>query len=68
MIPTEVIAASVHQESEVHMRDGKKPTVRQKKLITSLGLNCDNWLVRRDNDKEFVIVHRHTGNVRRLER
>ena len=50
------------------MRDGKKPTVRQKKLITSLGLNCDNWLVRRDNDKEFVIVHRHTGNVRRLER
>ena len=50
------------------MRDGKKPTVRQKKFIKSLGLNFENWLVRRDNDKEFVIVHRHTGNVRRLER
>ena len=68
MILTEVITDLVLQESEVHMRDGKKPTVRQKKLMTSLGLNCENWLVRRDNDKEFVIVHRHTGNVRRLER
>ena len=48
------------------MRDGKRPTVRQKKLMTKLGLNCENWLVRRDNDKEFVIVHRQTGTERRM--
>lgn len=48
------------------MRDGKRPTVRQKKLMTKLGLNYENWLVRRDNDKEFVIVNRHTGTVRRM--
>ena len=47
-----------------NMRDGKRPTVRQKKLMKQLGLNCENWLVRRDNNKEMVIVHRHTGNVR----
>ena len=50
------------------MRDGKRPTVRQKKLITKLGLNHENWLVRRDNDKEFVIVHRQTGTERRIAR
>lgn len=48
------------------MRDGKRPTVRQKKMMTKLGLNYENWLVRRDNDKEFMIVHRQTGTERRL--
>ena len=47
-----------------NMRDGKRPTVRQKKLMKQFGLNCENWLARRDNNKEMVIVHRHTGNVR----
>ena len=41
------------------MRDGKRPTVRQKKLMKQYGLNCENWLVRRDNIKEMVIVHRY---------
>ena len=50
------------------MRDGKKPTVRQKKYIKQLGLNCDNWLVRRDNDKEMVLVHRHTGHIRSVRK
>lgn len=47
------------------MRDGKRPTVRQKKRMKQLGLNCENWLVRRDNDKEFVIVNRFTGTEKR---
>ena len=50
------------------MRDGKRPTVRHKKYMKQLGLNCDNWLVRRDNEREFVIVNRFTGKVRRMER
>ena len=48
------------------MRDGKKPTVRQKKMMSQYGLNHENWLVQRDNDREMVIVHRHTGTVRRI--
>ena len=48
------------------MRDGKRPTVRQKKMLSQYGLNYENWLVQRDNDKEMVIVHRHTGNSRRI--
>lgn len=47
------------------MRDGKRPTVRQKKMMTKLGLNYENWLVRRDNDKEFVVVNRFTGTEKR---
>ena len=44
---------------------GKRPTYNQKKRIKKLGLNYDNWLVVRDNNVEFVLMHRYTGTVRR---
>ena len=50
------------------MKHGKKPTVKQKKEIKALGLNPDNWFVVKDNSMEFVIMHRHTGKVRELNR
>lgn len=48
------------------MKHGKRPTRKQKILISSLRLNPDNWLVLGE-DKEFLtMVHRHTDKVRKL--
>lgn len=49
-----------------NMKHGKKPTVRQKKLISKMGLNVENWLVERDAKGELVIVHRTTGQTRSI--
>lgn len=46
------------------MKNGKRPTLRQKAEISFRGLNPNNWLVERDSPHEFVIVHRQTGTVR----
>jgi hypothetical protein len=46
------------------MKQGKRPTRRQKAEIKSRGLNPNNWLVERDSPHEFVIVHRETGTVK----
>ena len=48
------------------MRHGKKPTVRQAKLISKMGLNYENWLVIKNTSNELVIVHRTTGKPRVL--
>lgn len=48
------------------MKHGKNPTVRQKKLISKMGLNVENWLVERDNGKELVIVHRISEKTRSI--
>jgi hypothetical protein len=48
------------------MKHGKRPTRKQKILISNLRLNPDNWLVLGE-DKEFlIVVHRHTDRVRKL--
>lgn len=36
--------------------------------IKALGLNCNNWLVVRDDIKLFIIEHRHTGTVKSFGR
>lgn len=46
------------------MKNGKKPTVAQKKLIASWRLNSDNWLVVKNTSTEMVIVHRISGKQR----
>lgn len=46
------------------MKHGKRPTVTQRKLISSRGLNSDNWLVVKDMLTEMVIVHRLSGKQR----
>lgn len=50
------------------MKHGKNPTVNQKKLIASWGLNCKEWLVSKDTSTELVVVHRHTDTVRTIEK
>ena len=48
------------------MKHGKKPTVRQKKLMTAWHLNYENWLVVKDTSTEMVIVHRDTNRTKTI--
>ena len=48
------------------MKHGKKPTVRQCKLMQANRLNSDNWLVVKDTPESMLIIHRHTGRTREI--
>ncbi len=48
------------------MKHGKKPTVKQGKLMQKSGLNAKEWLVSKDTSTELVVVHRHTDTVRTI--
>ena len=48
------------------MKNGKKPNLRQKKLMTAWHLNYENWLVVKDTSTEMVIVHLTTGRMRTI--
>ena len=55
-------------EKEEYMKHGKRPTVRQKKLMTEWHLNYENWLVVKDTPDAMTIVHRATGNIRVIQK
>lgn len=40
------------------MKNGKKPTLRQKKIMREHGLQPDNWLVIKDLGTELHVVSR----------
>lgn len=40
------------------MKNGKKPTLAQKKFLKGKGLVPDNWLIVKDKPEELVIVSR----------
>jgi hypothetical protein len=46
------------------MKNGKKPTRRQKEAIRYVQLNPDNWLVVKSLPNELHIMHRETGSIR----
>ncbi len=46
------------------MKNGKKPTVKQMKRISELGLKATSWLVVKDCKDEFVLISRNKGVVR----
>lgn len=50
------------------MKHGKKPTVAQRKIITRLGLDWENWLIVKNTPDSIVIVHRLTGSQRRIDK
>ena len=50
------------------MKNGKNPTVRQKKLMAEWHLNYENWLVVKDTSTEMVIIHRATGRTRTINK
>lgn len=48
------------------VRQGKKPTVRQRELISSFRLNWENWLVVREDADAITIRHRLSDKERTL--
>ncbi|WP_353053736.1 DUF6906 family protein [Bacillus thuringiensis] len=46
------------------MKNGKKPTKREKILIKSQNLNPENWLIYKKVEGELHLVHRHTNSIR----
>lgn len=47
-------------------KTGKKPTLREKKLIEKADFKVENWLVQKKDNKYLYVIHRHSGNVRKL--
>lgn len=50
------------------MKQPKRPTRAQKKVIEQHKLNPSNWFVERDTPTEMVIVHRETGTVKVIQK
>ena len=48
------------------MKQGKRPTMRQKAVITAARLNPEDWLVYKALPRELHIEHRETGKSRVL--
>lgn len=47
------------------MKNGKKPTRKQKIRLGQAGLAPENWLViKQETDGELVILHKHTDRIR----
>ena len=46
------------------MKNGKRPTLKEKKLISEKGLNVENWLVVKHTSELMEIMHKHTGKTR----
>ena len=53
-------------ERTMQMKHGKRLTVKQKRLLQSLNLNPENWLVCKNDSKVMIIEHRHTGTRRTI--
>lgn len=47
-----------------NLKHGKRPTRRQKEIIKSKRLNPNNWLVVKDSQEVFEIVHKLSGKLR----
>ena len=48
------------------MKQLKKPTREQRKLIQSKRLNPDNWMIERDTPEQMVLVHKHFEGKKRI--
>lgn len=48
------------------MKHGKKPTARQKQLMTDKDLDCREWLVTKDTPDTMEIVHRESGTIKEI--
>ena len=44
------------------MKNGKNPTVAQRKLMQKWKLNSEDWLVVKDEPSKMTLVHRHFDN------
>lgn len=46
------------------MRNGKRPTRRQRMMMAKCRLNSNNWLVLKNPPGEMHIIHRQTSKKR----
>ena len=49
-----------------NVKNGKRLTLAQKKLLIGKRLNYKNWLVERNTSTETVFVHRHSDKEKRV--
>lgn len=47
------------------MKNGKKPTREQRKMLERWGLDAHNWLVVKDTPDEMLIIHRYSDKTTR---
>lgn len=47
------------------MKNGKRPTYTQRKLIEQWKMDAHDWLVIKDTSTEMVIQHRHSEKTTR---
>ena len=48
------------------MKNGKKPTREQRKLLQQWKLDTYSWLVVKDTPTEMVLVHRYSDKTTRI--
>ena len=50
------------------MKQLRKPTREQRKLIESKRLNVDNWMIERNTPEALVIVHKYSNKTRTIKK
>ena len=48
------------------MKNGKRPTRNQKKMLAAHRLNPADWLVVKDTPEQMELVHRNSDRTRRV--
>jgi hypothetical protein len=48
------------------LKHGKRPTRAQKIQLNNIGLNADNWLVVKATTEVLEVVHRVSGNIKKI--
>ena len=48
------------------MKNGKKPTVAQRKLMQKWKLNSEDWLGVKDEPSKMTLFHRHFDNKTKI--
>lgn len=59
------MVASVPPDGDA-MKNGKKPTREQRKLLQKWKLDTNSWLVVKDTPTEMHLVHRHFDNTKKI--
>lgn len=48
------------------MKNGKRPTKAQKKILAFYGFHPEDWLISKNTSTELVILHRYTERTRHI--
>ena len=50
------------------MKNGKKPTREQRKLMQKWNVSTENWLVAKDTPELMLLVHRYTNTTKEIRK